>query len=233
MKKVKSTIAYYYIKLKDNFFESDQILILEAMENGYIYSNILIKLYLKSVKFNGALKVNDNMFYNIDTVSTILKMDKNIVEKAFKAFEELNLITIKDNEINMNNIEEISGRKTFEAIKKEDYRKRINKKNEEEINKMIIDEDNLVYVIHKFEKENKVLFLKNEKNAIIKYLLHIKDKFNIELSNENISERIKYFAEINEKIDEEDFIKMIDFVIKNKNWKQIKLQYLINSGLIK
>ena len=32
---------YYYLKLKDNFFDSDEIKILEQMKNGYKYSNKL------------------------------------------------------------------------------------------------------------------------------------------------------------------------------------------------
>ena len=41
---------YYYLKLKENFFESDELKILESQENGYLYSNILLKLYLKALK---------------------------------------------------------------------------------------------------------------------------------------------------------------------------------------
>ena len=32
---------YYYLKLKEDFFESDEAVILESMPDGYIYSNIL------------------------------------------------------------------------------------------------------------------------------------------------------------------------------------------------
>ncbi len=39
---------YYYLKLKDNYFDSDEIIILESMADGYKYSNILLKLYLRS-----------------------------------------------------------------------------------------------------------------------------------------------------------------------------------------
>ena len=42
---------YYYLKLKEDFFESDEAVILESMPDGYIYSNILLKLYLRSLKF--------------------------------------------------------------------------------------------------------------------------------------------------------------------------------------
>ena len=41
---------YYYLKLKDNFFDSDTMIILESMPDGYLYSNILLKLYLRSLK---------------------------------------------------------------------------------------------------------------------------------------------------------------------------------------
>lgn len=44
---------YYYLKLKENFFESDEAIILESMPDGYIYSNILLKLYLRSLKNDG------------------------------------------------------------------------------------------------------------------------------------------------------------------------------------
>ncbi len=44
---------YYYLKLKENFFDSDSIVLLEDMKDGILYSNILLKLYLKSLK-NGA-----------------------------------------------------------------------------------------------------------------------------------------------------------------------------------
>ena len=49
---------YYYLKLKENFFDSPEIKVLEAMQNGYKYSNLLLKLYLKSLRFEGMVWVN-------------------------------------------------------------------------------------------------------------------------------------------------------------------------------
>ena len=40
---------YYYMRLKENFFDSSEISLLESMPDGYLYSNILLKLYLRSV----------------------------------------------------------------------------------------------------------------------------------------------------------------------------------------
>ena len=41
---------YYYLKLKESYFDDDAIVLLESMPDGILYSNILLKLYLKSLK---------------------------------------------------------------------------------------------------------------------------------------------------------------------------------------
>ena len=45
---------YYYLKLKENYFDEDAIVLLESMQDGVLYSNILLKLYLKSLKMAGS-----------------------------------------------------------------------------------------------------------------------------------------------------------------------------------
>ena len=35
---------YYYLKLKDDFFERPEIKVLESMQNRFKYSNLLLKL---------------------------------------------------------------------------------------------------------------------------------------------------------------------------------------------
>ncbi|MDS8186438.1 phage replisome organizer N-terminal domain-containing protein, partial [Streptococcus pneumoniae] len=62
---------YYYLKLRDNFFDNDDIAILESMPDGILYSNILLKLYLRSLKNNGKLMFNDRIPYNAQMLSTI------------------------------------------------------------------------------------------------------------------------------------------------------------------
>ena len=41
---------YYYLKLKENFYDSEEMIILQNMQDGYLYSDILMKLYLRSLK---------------------------------------------------------------------------------------------------------------------------------------------------------------------------------------
>ena len=38
---------YYYLKLKESYFDDDAIVLLESMPDGILYSNILLKLYLR------------------------------------------------------------------------------------------------------------------------------------------------------------------------------------------
>ena len=52
---------YYYLKLKENYFDDDSIVLLESMQDGVLYSNILLKLYLKSLKHGGRLQLDENM----------------------------------------------------------------------------------------------------------------------------------------------------------------------------
>ena len=51
---------YYYLRLKDNFFDGDELKILESMKDGYLYSNILLKQALSIFKDLGLIDVLEN-----------------------------------------------------------------------------------------------------------------------------------------------------------------------------
>ncbi|MBO4109154.1 phage replisome organizer N-terminal domain-containing protein [Streptococcus suis] len=110
---------YYYLKLKDNFFESDEAVILESMPDGYIYSNILLKLYLRSLKNNGLLMFNDLIPYNAQMLATITRHHVGVIEKAIQIFQQLRLIEILDNgAIYMTNIQNFVGKSSTDADRK-------------------------------------------------------------------------------------------------------------------
>ena len=44
---------YYYLKLKENFYNSETMVILESMQDGLLYSNLLLKMDLMSLKSGG------------------------------------------------------------------------------------------------------------------------------------------------------------------------------------
>ena len=47
---------YYYLKLKENFYNSETMVILESMQDGLLYSNLLLKMYLMSLKSGGKVQ---------------------------------------------------------------------------------------------------------------------------------------------------------------------------------
>lgn len=117
---------YYYLKLADNFYDRDEMIILESMPDGYMYSNILLKLYLRSLKNEGKLLFNDRIPYNSQMLANITRFPIGVIEKALKIFLDLGLIEILDNgAIYMLDIQNFIGKSTTEADRKRNYRKRI------------------------------------------------------------------------------------------------------------
>ena len=117
---------YYYLKLKDNFYDSDEIVILESMPEGHLYSNILLKLYLKSIKNEGKLMFNERIPYNPTILAQVTRHKQPIVEKALELFMELGLIEIMSNgAIYMLDIQNFIGKSSTEADRKREYRKHI------------------------------------------------------------------------------------------------------------
>lgn len=117
---------YYYLRLVDNFYDRDEMIMLESMPDGYMYSNILLKLYLRSLKNEGKLLFNDRIPYNSTMLASITRFPVGVIEKALKIFLELGLIEILDNgAIYMLDIQDFIGKSTTEADRKRNYRKRI------------------------------------------------------------------------------------------------------------
>ena len=56
------TKKYYYLRLKDNFFQSSNVRYLETMKNGYEYIVLLLKLQLLSINENGRLAIGDRPY---------------------------------------------------------------------------------------------------------------------------------------------------------------------------
>ena len=110
---------YYYLKLKEDFFTSETIILLESMKDGVMYSNILLKLYLMSLKNNGKLIFRDNIPYTTEMIATITRHEIGTVERAIKIFLELDLIDkLPDNILYMADIELFIGKSSTEGERK-------------------------------------------------------------------------------------------------------------------
>ena len=121
---------YYYLKLKEDFFYQEQMIVIEALNNGYIYSNILLKMYLRSLKFEGKLMITETIPYDPEKpeiLAKVLNHDVAHLKEALKIACELEVIKIlKSGEIFMTDIQNFIGHSTNEADRVRSYRKRIN-----------------------------------------------------------------------------------------------------------
>lgn len=117
---------YYYLKLKEGFFDSDEIKILESMKDGYIYSNILLKLYLRSLRNEGRLMYRNVIPYTPEVLATLVNHQVGTVEKALEVFGKLELIEVLDNgAIYMMDIQNFIGKSSTEADRQREYYNRV------------------------------------------------------------------------------------------------------------
>ena len=223
---------YYYLKLKEDFFESDEAVILESMPDGYIYSNILLKLYLRSLKSNGLLMFNDLIPYNSQMLATITRHQIGTIEKAVKIFNDLQLIDILDNgAIYMTNIKNFVGKSSSDADRKRAGYNKI--KQVGEISTIGMEKSPPEIEI---EKDIKIDI---EKEKDIYNICPIKEI--IEYLNSATGKSYRYQSSSNKKIIQarwndgytlEDFKKVIDNMVANWTWTEWE-KYLQPSTLFR
>ena len=114
-----ATKRYYWLKLKEDFFDDDTISFIEEQENGVYYVNFYLKLCLKSVKTEGKLirLIGENLIpYDIKSLSKVTNTPVDTVRVAMKLFEEIGLIKLLESgEIYLQQIDELIGTETDKA----------------------------------------------------------------------------------------------------------------------
>ena len=110
---------YYYLKLKESYFDEDAIVLLESMQDGVLDSNILLKLYLKSLKNGGKLQLDENIPYTAQMIATITRQQVGTVERALQIFMKLGLVEpLQNGALYMSNIELLIGQSSTEGERK-------------------------------------------------------------------------------------------------------------------
>ena len=110
---------YYYLRLKENYFDDDAIVLLESMQDGILYSNILLKLYLKSLKNGGKLQLDEHIPYTAQMIATVTRQQVGTVEKALQIFMKLGLVEpLANGALYMSNIELFIGQSSTEGERK-------------------------------------------------------------------------------------------------------------------
>lgn len=125
----KQKKRYYWLKLKENFFEEDTIEWLEEQTNGKEYCLIYLKLCLKSLKTDGMLVRNvGNMLipYDPETLAKITNSTTDTIKVAMDIFRKIGLIQILNNgEIYINQLNELVGSETEYAKQKRLQRSKV------------------------------------------------------------------------------------------------------------
>ena len=203
---------YFYLMLKDNFYDSDDMVLLESMENGYLYSNILLKLYLKSLKDKGKLMYKDRIPYNVDMLAKLTRHNIDIVRQAIRVFKDMGIIDILDNgAIFMLDIENYIGKSSTEADRRRKYDRRI-----AEEKKILLENEKSC------EKSHEHIDIELDTNIDIKEKENIKRK---RFEKPTIEEIKAYCKERNNGINANafyDFYESKDWYVgknKMKDWK--------------
>lgn len=118
---------FYWLQLKEDFFEDDAIEWLEDQKpNGRDYAYFYLKLCLKSLKSNGILirKVGSILVpYDNQKLAELTKMDFDTVTVAMELLKKIGLIEILENgEIYIKQLEQLIGSKSLGALRKQQQR---------------------------------------------------------------------------------------------------------------
>ena len=110
---------YFWLKLKEDFFEDETIAFIEEQENGTDYALFYLKLCLKSLKTEGKLmRLIGNTYipYDVKALSKLTNTNIDTVNTAMQLFTKIGLISVYETgEIYINQIQEMIGKETDKA----------------------------------------------------------------------------------------------------------------------
>lgn len=117
---------YFWLKLKEDFFDDDAISWLEEQNNGKEYALFYLKLCLKSLKNDGILirKVGNIIVpYDTKKIGEITRTDEDTVIVAMELLKKIGLIELQENgALYMTQLSSMIGSETNGAERKRRYR---------------------------------------------------------------------------------------------------------------
>jgi predicted phage replisome organizer len=117
---------YFWMRLKENFFDSEEMKILESQKNSAEYQILYFKLCLLSLKNEGRIAFKNLIPYDLNMLSTILRVNIDTVKTGLEMFNKLGLVDMLDTGvIFMTDIQSLIGRSSSEADRIRKYREKI------------------------------------------------------------------------------------------------------------
>mgnify|MGYP000278816061 CR=1 FL=1 len=110
---------FFWLKLHHDFFNRDEIRIIESQPNGKDYIIFYLKLMLKAINDNGKLMFKDTIPYTPEMLASITNTSIDTVRVAIDAFAKLGLITLLDDgALFMQEVQKLVGSETPDAERK-------------------------------------------------------------------------------------------------------------------
>lgn len=110
---------FYWLKLKEDFFDDETIRFIEEQENGIKYSNFYLKLCLKSLRTDGKLirLVGEMLIpYDVKSLAALTGVDVDTVRCAMALFQKIGCIKVLDSgELFITQLSELVGSETDKA----------------------------------------------------------------------------------------------------------------------
>ena len=216
---------YYYIRLKENFFDSDEIKLLESVPNdGYKFSNILLKMYLKSLKYNGRLMFNERIPFNKEMLATVTNHSIGDVTRAIDMFKKFGLIEVLETgEIYMLDIQSYIGRTSTEADRIKAYRKGIEQQKNKGV--QMYDERTPEIELEKDIEIKKEIDTDIEKSPAHEMLAYFNQKINRDVKNAGTFSNL-----VLKNVSVEEFKDVVNYVA---SWPEDVLQNTTASTIAK
>jgi predicted phage replisome organizer len=125
---------YYWLKFDEHFFDEDNMIYLEALENGEKYIIFWQKLLLKCLKNRhtedknyGFIRFSEKIPYNDELLAKMTRTNIDTVRVAIKYFQELEMINILDDgTIYIEEVNKLIGSESKSAERVRKHREKIN-----------------------------------------------------------------------------------------------------------
>ena len=123
---MSDTRKFYYLKLKEDFFNSPEMKLLESNNHGYEYEIIFLKLCLLSLSRRGELMFKDGIPYNVKSLSIVTGHREEVIKEAVNYFKSVQALEVfESGKMYMIDIELLIGHSSTEAERKATYRAKI------------------------------------------------------------------------------------------------------------